>query len=87
MTETPRIKARSMPKEKLVAHLVQIGSEDASTPAERAFYAVLATEADEALRQVEALCCEGERASLVGGALSASTARALSLTPGLPHRL
>ncbi|POR40885.1 hypothetical protein CRT23_21230 [Methylobacterium sp. V23] len=76
-----------MPKDKLVAHLVQVISEDASLEAERAFYAVLTVQADEALRHVEVLCSEDERASLAGGSLSTSTARALSLSPGQPRRL
>ena len=76
-----------MPKDKLVAHLVQVSSNDASIEAERVFYAVLTTQADEALRKVELFCSEGEQASLAGGFLSASTARALSLSPGQPRRL
>ena len=76
-----------MPKDKLVAYLVQVSREDASVEAERAFYVVLTAQADEALRQVEVLCGEGERAGLAGGFLSASTSRALSLNPGQPRRL
>jgi hypothetical protein len=76
-----------VPKDKLVAHLVQVSSNNASIEAERVFYAVLTTQADEALRQVGLLCSEGEQASLAGGFLSTSTARALSLSPGQPRRL
>lgn len=77
-----------MAKCKRVAYLVQVSKVGSvSDRPARIFYVVLTQIADDALRQVQALCDDSEEASLADGFLFTTTARTLRLMPDQPRRL